>query len=89
MVNPVSGFPSSPIPAANTFKPGGSDADVRQRTEEKQAQSSDRTSEIRSERVEQNVESRERYAKVVEESRRDDTSRSSSSSRGTQLDVTV
>lgn len=67
MVNPVSGFPSSPIPAANTFKPGGSDADVRQRTEEKQAQSTQTTSDIRSERVEQNVESRERYAKVVEE----------------------
>ncbi len=90
MVYPVSGYPSPQIPAANTFQPGGTDAAVKQRADEKQAQSTDSSSEARTQRLDRSAESNERYVKASESSRSEDSGRTtSSSSRGTQLDVTV
>lgn len=78
------------IPAANTFQPGGSDA-LKRPPEEDRRPDATRPSgseAARSERLENRTEDRaERRAESA--SRTEESRSSSSSSRGTTLDITV
>jgi hypothetical protein len=90
MVYPVSGYSQQPIPASNTFQPGGSSETVKR---EEQARTEDTTKSAatdsaRSERSSSRTDDR---GSRDTGSRSEDTPRVglTSSSRGTQLDITV
>ncbi len=87
MVNPVSVGVQQQIPAANTFQPGGT-TDAPKRTEQDNKLQTSDDAPVRAKSVETSYEKKEVSASA--NNRAEDTGGvTASSSRGTELDITV
>jgi hypothetical protein len=93
MVNPVNPFQSQSIPAANTFQPGGREKVERPPSEDRTAQRVENRAarvEATATRVEERRDDDRAFRAAAAEARYEDNgAASTSSSRGSSVDITV